>query len=190
MIGYLLNRNTERIILFMMKVKKEEILDWIKLIFIALTISLILNNFIIVTAQVPTGSMENTVMTDDRIVAFRLSYLMEEPQRGDIIVFKYPDDESQRYLKRIIGLPGETVEIIDGNVYINEDTTPLSEDYLKETPVESYGPYNIPDDSYFMLGDNRNGSEDSRYWDNTYVHKDKIIGKAILRFFPSIHILK
>lgn len=169
--------------------KKKEIFDWIKVVFTALVVSLILNNYIIATAQVPTGSMENTVMTNDRIIAFRLSYLFEDPQRGDIIVFKYPDDESLNYLKRIIGLPGETIKIIDGKVYINDSSEPLNEDYLKEVPIGSYGPYVIPADSYFMMGDNRNTSEDARYWDNTFVRRDKIIGEALLRFYPSLKTL-
>ena len=71
-------------------------------------------------------------MTGDRLFGFRLSYLMEDPKRGDIVIFKYPDNESINYIKRIIGLPGETVTIKDSKVYINDSTTPLKEDYLKE----------------------------------------------------------
>jgi len=170
--------------------KKKEILDWLKVILAAIAISFILNNFVIVNAQVPTGSMENTVMTKDRVFAFRLSYLFENPQRGDIVVFPLPDDESQNYLKRIIGLPGDTVEIKDGKVYINNSEEPLQEDYLKEKPTGDYGPYEVPEDSYFMLGDNRNISLDSRYWEHTFVKKNKIMGKVVLRYYPSIKLLK
>lgn len=170
--------------------KKKEILDWLKVILAAVAISFILNNFVIVNAQVPTGSMENTVMTKDRVFAFRLSYLFENPQRGDIVVFPLPDDESQNYLKRIIGLPGDTVEIKDGKVYINNSEEPLQEDYLKEKPTGDYGPYEVPEDSYFMLGDNRNISLDSRYWEHTFVKKNKIMGKVVLRYYPSIKLLK
>lgn len=170
--------------------KKKEILDWLKVILAAVAISFILNNFVIVNAQVPTGSMENTVMTKDRVFAFRLSYLFENPQRGDIVVFPLPDDESQNYLKRIIGLPGDTVEIKDGKVYINNSEEPLQEDYLKEKPTGDYGPYEVPENSYFMLGDNRNISLDSRYWEHTFVKKNKIMGKVVLRYYPSIKLLK
>jgi signal peptidase I len=170
--------------------RKKEIFDWVKVIAIALAVSFVLNNYVIVTAQVPTGSMENTVMTGDRIIAFRLSYLFDEPKRGDIIVFPLPDDETTNYLKRIIGLPGETVEIIEGKVYIDGSNTPLDEGYLKEEPEGTFGPYEVPDDCYFMLGDNRNISEDSRYWEHPFVEKDKIIGKAIIRYFPSVNVLK
>lgn len=170
--------------------KKKEILDWFKVILAALAISFILNNFVIVNAQVPTGSMENTVMTDDRVFALRLSYLFEDPKRGDIIVFPFPDDESQNYLKRIIGLPGDTIKIKDGKVYINDSEKPLKEDYLKEKPTGTYGPYKVPENSYFMMGDNRNNSLDSRFWEHPFVKRDKILGKVILRYYPSIHRLK
>ncbi len=167
--------------------RKKEIFSWIKLVIAALAFSFIFNNFVIVKAEVPSGSMEDTVMTGDRIVALRIAYILQGPKRGDIVVFKYPDDETQNYLKRVIGLPGETVEIIDGKVFV--DSEPLVENYLKEPPVGSFGPYIVPKDSYFMLGDNRNISEDARYWENTYVKKEKIIGKAILRYAPSIKFL-
>jgi signal peptidase I len=167
--------------------KKKEIFSWVRLIFAALAISFIINNYVIVKAEIPTGSMENTVMTDDSIIALRLAYLFEDPARGDIVVFKYPDDESQNYLKRIIGLPGETIEIVDGKVFV--DSVQLEESYLKEVPVGSFGPYTVPKDSYFMMGDNRNISEDARYWEHTYVKKEKILGKAVLRYSPSIKVL-
>lgn len=167
--------------------KKKEIFSWVKLIIAALALSFVLNNYIIAKAEIPTGSMENTVMTGDRIIALRVAYLFQGPKRGDIVVFKYPDDETQNYLKRVIGLPGETVEIIDGEVFIDSEL--LTEDYLKEIPVGSYGPFEVPEQSYFMLGDNRNMSEDARYWENTYVEEKKIIGKAVLKYSPDFKVL-
>lgn len=169
---------------------KKEILSWVKVILAALVLSFLLNHYVIVSAEVPTGSMENTVMIGDRIIASRLSYHFHEPKRGDIIVFYFPDDETQRYLKRIIGLPGDTVEIKDGKVYINGSADPLKEDYLRETPVGDYGPYTVPEDSYFMMGDNRNDSFDSRFWEHTFATKDEIIGKAEFRYFPYPKLLK
>lgn len=169
---------------------KKEIFSWIKVILFALAISFVLNHYVIVSAEVPTGSMENTVMVGDRIVASRLSYYFHEPQRGDIIVFDFPDDESQTYLKRIIGLPGETLEIKDGKVYINGSKTPLKENYLKETPVGDYGPYTVPKNSYFMMGDNRNDSKDSRFWNHTFATRDEIIGKAEFRYYPHPKLLR
>lgn len=117
-------------------------------------------------------------------MGLRLYYDFKEPERGDIVIFKYPDDESVDYLKRIIGLPGETVEIISGKVYINGEL--LDEPYLSEEPTGDFGPYQVPEDSYFMLGDNRAVSKDSRYWHNTYVKKDKIIAKAFVMYWPSL----
>lgn len=169
---------------------KKEILSWVMLIFFAFILSSVLNRYIIVSAEVPTGSMENTIKIGDRIIASRIAYLFGEPKRGDIIVFDYPDDESQQYLKRLIGLPGETIKIIDGKVYINDSTTPLEEKYLKETPVGDYGPYTVPEDSYFLMGDNRNDSLDSRFWENTFATKDEIIAKAEIRYYPVPKILK
>ena len=110
----------------------KTILEYVISIGIAIVAALLINNFILLNAKVPSGSMENTIMTGDRLFGFRLSYLMEDPKRGDIVIFKYPDNESINYIKRIIGLPGETVTIKDSKVYINNSATPLKEDYLKE----------------------------------------------------------
>ena len=107
--------------------------------------------------------MENTILTGDRLIGFRLAYLFHEPERGDIVIFKYPDDESY--------------------VYVNGEM--LEENYIRE-PMNSDGEdltYVVPSGSYFMLGDNRNNSKDSRYWTNTFVSKDKIIAKVSFRYF-------
>ena len=92
----------------------KELFQWLIAILAAVAIALFVDNFLIVNAQIPSGSMENTIMTGDRVVGNRLSYLTKDPERYDVIIFKYPDDESQLFIKRIIGLPGETVEIRDG----------------------------------------------------------------------------
>lgn len=144
----------------------------------------------LINARVPSESMEKTIMTGDRFFGNRLAYLFDDPERFDIVVFKYPDDESQLFVKRVIGLPGETVEIKDGKVYINGSETPLDDSFTPETPTGDYGPYVVPDGSYFMLGDNRNHSGDSRFWKQPYVEKEKIVGKAIFRYFPGVKILK
>lgn len=167
----------------------KEVFEWGKVILIAVAIALICNFFIIINAYVPTGSMNDTIATKSRMIGFRLSYLFNDPQRGDIVIFKYPDDESRIFTKRIIGLPGETVEIKEGIVYI--DGVELEEDYLKEKPNQAdYGPYVVPDNSYFCMGDNRNNSNDARFWTNKYVSKDKILGKAIFSYYPKFKILK
>ena len=164
----------------------KELFQWLIAILAAVAIALFVDNFLIVNAQIPSGSMENTIMPDDCIMGFRLAYTFSEPKRGDIVIFKYPDDETQKYVKRIIGLPGDTVTIEDGEIYINGSSTPYQESYLKEEWVVATGPYEfqVPEDSYLVLGDNRNNSSDARYWTNTYVSKDEIIGKAEFVYFP------
>lgn len=168
---------------------KKELIDIIKTIIIAIIVAFVITHFIIVNAVVPTGSMKNTIMPNDRLIAFRLSYLFSDPERYDIVVFKAPDDESTLYVKRIIGLPGEKVNIIDGKVFINDQEVPLSDDYIMEDMLGSFGPYTVPENSYFMLGDNRNDSQDSRYWENTFLPKENILGKVLFKYYPKIESL-
>lgn len=169
---------------------KHEIFGWLKVLILSAAIALFLNNFIIANARVPSPSMENTIMTGERLVGFRLSYVFSEPQRGDIVIFRFPDDEKKFYIKRIIGLPGDVVDIKEGQVYLNDSDTPLQEDYIKEAMVpEAEARYEVPEGAYFCLGDNRNGSKDSRRWNNPYVYRNKIIAKAIFSYFPKIKLL-
>ena len=165
---------------------KRDIVEWIVLIAGAICAAVLLNTFVIVNAIIPSGSMETTIMTGDRIFGNRLAYKSEGPQRGDIVIFKYPDDESQLFIKRVIGLPGDTLEVKSGLVYINGSDTPLDETYVKEEPLGDYGPVLVPEGAYFMMGDNRNNSRDSRLWINHFVYKDKILGKALVRYYPHV----
>lgn len=190
--------------------KKEiikEIFSWVKVIAFAFVVAFLLNKFVIVNANVPTGSMENTIQPDDRLIGFRLSYLFSEPQRGDIVIFEYPVDPQEIYIKRIIGLPGETIEIRKSEVYIDGAKTPLEEPYLKEDwIIENDGmKLEIPEGYYFVMGDNRNNSLDGRYWATEavmndlastldeavskkycFVSEEAILGKAIFRYYPSV----
>ncbi len=165
----------------------NEVKEWTLVLGIAVLASLFINFFIIVNATVPSSSMEKTIMTNDRVLGFRLSYLFSDPKRGDIVIFRYPDDEEILYIKRIIGMPGETVEIHGGNVYVDGEA--LDEPYIAEITRGDFGPFYVPENSYFMMGDNRNNSSDSRFWQNKFVKKEKIIGKAILRYWPGIKFL-
>lgn len=165
-------------------------MEYLKMIIFVVVVVLIVNNFLLINAKIPSESMEQTIMTGDRVFGNRLAYVFGEPERYDIIIFKYPDNEKELFIKRIIGMPGETVEIKDGKVYINGSKEPLDDSFTPETPVGDYGPYTVPADSYFVLGDNRNYSKDSRFWNNTYVAEDKILGKAVLKYFPGIKLLK
>lgn len=160
----------------------KEIIEWIAVVVVAVVLAYFVNHFIIVNAIVPSSSMEKTIMTGDRVIGYRLAYSFSEPERGDIIIFKFPDDESKLYIKRLIGLPGETVEIKEGKVFVDGEA--LDEPYLTVTTEGTFGPYTVPEGHYFMLGDNRNNSADSRYWNNTYLAREKIVGKAVFKYWP------
>lgn len=166
----------------------REVFSWIMVVVVAFVLAFIITHFIIIKAEVPTGSMESTIMVGDRLIGNRLAYLFSDPKRGDIVIFKCPDNEEETYIKRVIGLPGETIRIEDGVLYINDEV--YEEDYLNEPMLGSYGPFTVPEGHYFMMGDNRNHSWDSRKWTNHYVAKNKIFGKAWLRYEPSIGLLK
>ena len=189
----------------------KEILSWVEVIVIAVALAWFLTSFIIVNATVPSGSMENTIMPGNRLIGLRLTYKFSDPQRGDIVVFHYPVDEAlgtkTNFIKRIIGLPGETVTIRDSKIYIDDAEQPLEEPYLKEEwVVRNDGfVFQVPEGCYLMLGDNRNNSSDARYWPEkaikeftaqgksisaeeaanlSYVRRDQILGKAYFRYWP------
>jgi len=187
----------------------EELISWVKSFVIMFVVALFLTQFIIINAVIPSGSMEDTIMTHDRLIGARFSYWFSEPERGDIVIFHYPVEEDRIYIKRVIGLPGETVRIEDGKIFINDSAEPLKEGYLKEAwdVMNTDFTFVVPADSYLMLGDNRNWSEDARFWadnamnegladtweeamDYSYVRKNKILGKAIFTYFRKFRILQ
>lgn len=169
--------------------KLKEAISFMTPIVIALIIAILLKTFIFANAVIPTGSMINTIQEGDRIIASRLAYINEDPKRYDVIIFHYPDDESQLFVKRIIGMPGETINIKNGIVYItdaNGNTTEARSDFVTNcVPTGDFGPYTVPLGSYFVMGDNRNDSWDARYWKKKNVEKKKIIGKVKFRYFPN-----
>ena len=171
------------------KSKLREAISFMTPIVVALFIAIFLKTCIFANIVIPTGSMLNTIQEGDRIIASRLAYINDEPQRYDIIIFKYPDDETQLFAKRIIALPGETIEVKNGIVYItdkNGNKSTARTDFITNCiPTGNFGPYTVPLGSYFVMGDNRNDSWDSRYWDNKTVKKGKIIGKVKFRYFPN-----
>jgi len=160
---------------------KYFIKEWVVPVAIALIIVLLLNKFVFILVTVPTGSMEDTIMPGDRLYVNEL-FDIKQAKRGDILVFKSEELENKRLVKRLIGLPGETVEVMnDGSVYINGEE--LDEPYVVEAERDAKT-FKIPDNSYLFLGDNRPISYDARYWENPYIDESKIIGKVIFRFFP------
>ena len=167
----------------------REIWEYIRMIIIVVAVVILAQNFLIINAKVPTESMVNTIMVGDQIFGNRLAYKFGDPQRFDIVIFKYPDDEKQLFIKRIIGLPGEKVDILNGTVYItgaDGKTLELRDDFVSEENKDNYsGSFVVPEDCYFVMGDNRDNSVDSRYWVTTnYVSRDKFIGKVMFRYYP------
>ncbi len=158
----------------------KELISWLIVLVVAVALAFLINKTIIYKVVTPTGSMENTIMTQQKVLVLRPAYLFSNPKRGDIVVFPFPDNESEDRLKRIIGLPEEIIEGKDGLVYI--DGEPLEESYVKEALDHDFGPFTIPEGKYFMMGDNRNSSIDARDWENKFVSKNKIKGKVVFKF--------
>lgn len=154
---------------FLKKIKYKE---WLIYIF-TLVATILLCKYIVFFGVVPTGSMQPTIEEGDIIAGNRLS--ADEIGRYDVIIFRYPDDPSQYFLKRVIGLPGEKIDIRNGVVFA--DGEKLKDGFVKELSND-YGTYVVPEGSYFVMGDNRNHSNDSRYWNNKYVEKDMVMAKA------------
>jgi signal peptidase I len=158
-----------------------------QIIIIALILALVIRTWIAEPRYIPSDSMQPTLEQGDRLVVDKLSYRFHPPDRGDVIVFKPPSQlqqqgylESQAFIKRIVATPGETVAVIDGTVYLNNQ--PLEEHYTLESPYYNLHPVTVPAGQIFVLGDNRNNSNDSHIWG--FLPQTNIIGHAIFRFFP------
>ncbi|MGI5901007.1 MAG: signal peptidase I [Desulfitobacteriia bacterium] len=166
----------------------KSVFEWILIIVIAFILSLVIRHFFIDTRIVPTGSMLPTIQLNDRLIVDRFFYKFKPIERGDIVVFKAPDNsmEDKDLVKRVIGLPGETVEIKNGKVYIND--RPLNEPYVEYQANYEYGPEKVPEGTYFMLGDFRSESKDSHIWG--FLPEEKIIGKVWIRYWPLENIGK
>ena len=182
---------------------KKEIMSWVIMFAVAVGIAAFISKFVLINAFIPTGSMENTIPTKSRLIGLRLAYTFSEPERGDIIIFKNPSDPEENYVKRIIGLPGEKVVLENSQIYVYKADGslkygPLEEPYLKDDVWMSLGEkyeFNVPEDRYLVLGDNRKNSADARTWyrmkgdvDEIYIHKDKILAKALFIYWNSFDI--
>lgn len=183
------------------KTKKHVIREYAESIVIAVVMALIIKAFIIQAFKIPSGSMIPTLKIGDHILVNKFIYgtklpftdriiiPLKRPAPGDIIVFKFPDDEKKDFIKRVIGLPGDIVEIRGKGVYING--SPIDDSYAVHSdpmlypsgiqPRDNFGPLTVPQDSYFVMGDNRDFSLDSRYWG--FVKLNKIKGKAFIIYW-------
>ena len=147
----------------------------------AAVLSLVIITFVVQAFYIPSGSMEPTLMVNDRILVAKFLYRLEPVARGDVIVFRYPLNPQRDFVKRVIGLPGDRVLLKEGVVYINGER--ISEKrYTIKPDFGNYGPVIVPRGEYFVLGDNRNNSEDSRFFG--YVPRPNVIGKAIFIYWP------
>ena len=163
----------------------KEVLSMALYIAVVLCITFLVVRYVGQRTQVDGHSMENTLFDGDNLIVDKISYRFTDPKRFDIIVFPYHYKEDTYYIKRIIGLPGETVQIRDGEIYI--DGAILEEDYGKETMLTSgraADQIQLGDDEYFLFGDNRNHSEDSRFDDVGNIERSEIIGRAFIRIWP------
>lgn len=143
-------------------------------------------NVCLFNAVIPSSSMENTIKAGDKVIGSRLSYLFGDVERGDIVIFKSEEYKGKYIVKRVVGLPGEVIDIKEGCVYV--DGSILEESYVKlKYQTKNYKletPYTVPDGCYFLLGDNRNNSEDSRFWKEPSIAEEDIVAKVIFRYAP------
>ena len=185
--------------------RKSTAREYFESICVAVVLALFVRTFVVQAFKIPTGSMENNLLIGDHLLVNKFVFAptltgaedallpIDPIRRGDILVFKYPKDPERDFIKRVIGLPGETIELRDRKVHING--TPIDEPYVQflfpfdsteaepgvPNPRRSYGPVTVPPGYYFMMGDNRDNSEDSRYWG--FMPRDYVKGKALFVYF-------
>lgn len=163
-----------------------EIRETIKIILIALVLSFIVRTFIVEARVIPSGSMLPTIQLGDRVLVNKFIYRFSNVERGDIVVFEPPIESKDDYIKRVIGLPGETLWVEDGRICI--DGHFLNEPYIPEPIFYTMDPITIPENTYFVMGDNRNSSYDSHAWGVLPI--ENIKGKAFVMYWPIDHIKK
>lgn len=183
-----------------MSLKKKSVLrDWVDSIIVAFLLAMVIRAFVVQAFKIPTGSMRMTLIEGDLILVNKFIYgakvpfsnwrlpALKQPKRGDVIVFVYPEDKKKDFIKRLVGLPGETIEIKGGSIYVNEK--PATEPIFNQIYYYNKGDFAaegqkiiVPKDSYFVLGDNSTSSKDSRYWG--FVPKEDLLGQALVVYWP------
>lgn len=168
------------------KIKKKETADWFKSLLWAVIIAVLIRIFFIGNFKIPTTSMVPTLKVGDRLLSNNIIYKIRPPLRGEVVIFKYPEDPKRDFVKRMIGLPGETLQIKDGSIYINGtkvvDTPIANIYYYSEGYFGNQSEIKIPAGCYYVLGDNSINSRDSRYWG--FVPAKNIVGKALFIYWP------
>lgn len=164
---------------------KQEIWEWVKSIAIALILALVLRTYVIEHFLVEGESMLPTLQNNEHLLVYKLGARFAPPKRGQIIVFKFPGDPRKDFVKRVIGLPGDTVEITGGKVLVNGEV--LREPYILEEPFNDFPKTQVPPGTVFVLGDNRNNSMDSRYPAVGFVPFSNIKGQAVFVIWPLNH---
>ncbi len=164
----------------------QEVKDWIISILIAVVLAFFIRYFIVELYMVEGPSMRPTLVNGERLVVNKFIYRFKEPERGDVLVFRYPRDPSRDFIKRVIAVAGDTIELKDGRVFLNGQLQ--NETYIFEKTRGSYSLATVPAGTVFVMGDNRNNSEDSRFRDVGFVSLDMIKGKAVLIFWPFDHV--
>ena len=187
--------------------KKPWYREWSEALIVAVVLALIIRTFLFQAFKIPSGSMLDTLLIGDHLLVNKFIYgtkipgaddrylSVRDPERGDVIVFEFPEDEGKSYferrdfIKRVIGLPGDLIEVKAKQVYVNGQPFSIPQELHKDqemipsvaSPRDFVGPIKVPDDNYFVMGDNRDFSFDSRFWG--YVHKSKIKGLAFIKYW-------
>ena len=184
--------------------KKSQLRDWTEALIVAAILALIIRTFVVQAFKIPSGSMEDTLLIGDHLLVNKFIYgtqlpfsddpvlAIRQPERGDIIVFEFPEDKDKSYfkrrdfIKRVVGLPGDTIEIRNKNVFVNGERYITPEAVYKDGnltagPRDNMPPVTVPDDNYFVMGDNRDRSYDSRFW--RFVNRSAIKGLAFIKYW-------
>ena len=181
--------------------KKSVFREYSESIIIAVILALVIRTFVVQAFKIPSGSMEDTLLIGDHLLVSKFIYgthipftdklvlKIRDPKRGDVIVFEYPEDPRKDFIKRVIGLPGDVVEGKDKKVYVNGKLYENIHEVHKEAelipkeqnPRDTFGPVTVPADSYFVMGDNRDRSYDSRFW--KFVRRDQLKGLAFIKYW-------
>ena len=156
--------------------------DWLISIIVAVVLAFCIRTFVVEPYLVSGSSMFPTLENRERLLVNKFIYFVGEPKKGEIVVFKYPSDTTRDFIKRVIATGGDTVEIIDGKVFVNGEN--IKEPYIKEPFHSNYRKTVVPQGTIFVMGDNRNNSEDSRFQDVGFVNLDLVKGKASVIFWP------